>query len=103
MFGVYQLQMPLRYKQNSRIFSEGQRNGKMIGVFLMGAISALIVCPCVAAPLVGALVYISQTHDVVIGGSAHSPSDWDGCSLCYWWGCRLVTCVAARWDVDGGD
>ena len=36
----------------------------------MGAISALIVGPCVAAPLAGALVYISQTRDVVIGGAA---------------------------------
>ncbi|MBX9900042.1 MAG: thioredoxin fold domain-containing protein, partial [Burkholderiaceae bacterium] len=50
--------------------SEGQRNGKLLGVFVMGAISALIVGPCVAAPLAGALVYISQTRDVVIGGSA---------------------------------
>ena len=42
----------------------------MAGVFVMGAISALIVGPCVAAPLAGALVYISQTRDVVVGGSA---------------------------------
>ncbi len=41
-----------------------------LGVFAMGAISALIVGPCVAAPLAGALVYISQTRDVVVGGSA---------------------------------
>ena len=44
--------------------------GKLGGVFAMGALSALIVGPCVAAPLAGALLYISQTHDVVIGGSA---------------------------------
>jgi thiol:disulfide interchange protein DsbD len=50
--------------------SEKQAGGKLAGVFVMGAISALIVGPCVAAPLAGALVYISQTRDVVIGGSA---------------------------------
>nr|WP_315469529.1 protein-disulfide reductase DsbD [uncultured Undibacterium sp.] len=70
MFGVYQLQMPAAIQTRLTYFSEGQRNGKMAGVFLMGAISALIVGPCVAAPLAGALVYISQTKDVVVGGTA---------------------------------
>jgi thiol:disulfide interchange protein DsbD len=70
MFGVYQLQMPAAVQTRLTYFSEGQRNGKMAGVFLMGAISALIVGPCVAAPLAGALVYISQTKDVVVGGTA---------------------------------
>ncbi|MFM2120665.1 MAG: hypothetical protein RL722_2133, partial [Pseudomonadota bacterium] len=46
------------------------QGGSMVGVFVMGGISALIVGPCVAAPLAGALVYISQTHDVLIGGVA---------------------------------
>lgn len=70
MFNVYQLQVPAAIQTKLSMFSEGQRNGKMAGVFLMGAISALIVGPCVAAPLAGALVYISQTRDVVVGGSA---------------------------------
>ncbi|MDO8702380.1 MAG: protein-disulfide reductase DsbD, partial [Undibacterium sp.] len=70
MFGVYQLQMPGILQSKLTVASESQRNGKLIGVFLMGAISALIVGPCVAAPLAGALVYISQTRDVVVGGSA---------------------------------
>jgi thiol:disulfide interchange protein DsbD len=70
MFGVYQLQMPGALQSRLTLVSEGQRNGKLIGVFLMGAISALIVGPCVAAPLAGALVYISQTRDVVVGGAA---------------------------------
>jgi thiol:disulfide interchange protein DsbD len=47
-----------------------QASGKLAGVFAMGAISALIVGPCVAAPLAGALVYISQTRDVLVGGAA---------------------------------
>lgn len=70
MFGVYQLQVPAALQTRLTLASEGQRNGKLIGVFLMGAISALIVGPCVAAPLAGALVYISQTRDVVVGGTA---------------------------------
>ena len=70
MFGVYQLQVPAAIQLKLMKASEQQAAGKLIGVFIMGAISALIVGPCVAAPLAGALVYISQTRDVVIGGSA---------------------------------
>ena len=70
MFDVYQLQVPVSLQLALTRLSERQRGGKLIGVFLMGAISALIVGPCVAAPLAGALVYISQTRDVFIGGSA---------------------------------
>ena len=70
MFNVYQLQVPAALQTKLTVASEGQRNGKLIGVFFMGAISALIVGPCVAAPLAGALVYISQTRDVVVGGAA---------------------------------
>jgi len=50
--------------------SSGLKGGRFIGVFFMGALSALIVGPCVAAPLAGTLVYISQTHNVLIGGLA---------------------------------
>lgn len=70
MFDVYQLQVPAALQTKLTMASDGQKKGKLIGVFVMGAISALIVGPCVAAPLAGALVYISQTRDVVIGGSA---------------------------------
>ncbi|MCU6432185.1 protein-disulfide reductase DsbD [Undibacterium sp. Jales W-56] len=70
MFGVYQLQVPAALQTKLTTASDGLRNGKLIGVFLMGSISALIVGPCVAAPLAGALVYISQTRDVLVGGSA---------------------------------
>ncbi len=70
MFGVYQLQMPAAVQTRLSQFSEKQTSGKLAGVFVMGALSALIVGPCVAAPLAGALVYISQTRDVVVGGSA---------------------------------
>lgn len=70
MFGVYQLQMPVAIQNWLANASGQQSSGKFLGVFAMGAISALIVGPCVAAPLAGALLYISQTRDVVIGGSA---------------------------------
>ncbi len=70
MFDVYQLQMPAAIQTRLTQASEKQSAGKLIGVFVMGALSALIVGPCVAAPLAGALVYISQTRDVLTGGSA---------------------------------
>ena len=70
MFGVFDLQMPSFIQ--SRITESSSRlpGGKFLGVFVMGGLSALIVGPCVAAPLAGALVFISQTRDVVIGALA---------------------------------
>jgi thiol:disulfide interchange protein DsbD len=70
MFGVYELQVPAALQSKLAGASNRQASGKLAGVFVMGAISALIVGPCVAAPLAGALVYISQTRDVLIGGAA---------------------------------
>ncbi|RXZ36993.1 protein-disulfide reductase DsbD [Oxalobacteraceae bacterium CAVE-383] len=70
MFGFYELQVPASWQTRLSQASGGQDGGKLIGVFVMGAISALIVGPCVAAPLAGALLYISQSRDVLIGGSA---------------------------------
>ena len=70
MFGYYQLQLPSAL-QNRLVNASGrQSGGKLFGVFVMGAISALIVGPCVAAPLAGALTFISQTRDAYIGGTA---------------------------------
>ncbi len=70
MFGFYELQVPAALQSKLSSVSNQQSSGKLAGVFVMGAISALIVGPCVAAPLAAALVYISQTRDVFIGGSA---------------------------------
>lgn len=70
MFGFYELQLPNTLQTHLTQASNNQQGGKLLGVFVMGAISALIVGPCVAAPLAGALVYISQTRDVFIGGAA---------------------------------
>lgn len=70
MFGVFQLQMPAAIQAKLMQASGTQVGGKLAGVFVMGALSALIVGPCVAAPLAGALVYISHTRDVLVGGTA---------------------------------
>jgi thiol:disulfide interchange protein DsbD len=70
MFGFYELQVPAALQSRLSTVSNRQSSGKLAGVFVMGAISALIVGPCVAAPLAAALVYISQSRDVVIGGAA---------------------------------
>jgi thiol:disulfide interchange protein DsbD len=70
MFDVYELQLPTAL--SSRLHATSQRlpGGQAAGVFLMGGISALIVSPCVTAPLAGALVFIGQSRDVALGGSA---------------------------------
>jgi len=70
MFGVYELQMPASLQARFASASNRIRGGQHLGVFAMGGLSAVIVGPCVAAPLAGALVYISQTRDTVIGGVA---------------------------------
>jgi thiol:disulfide interchange protein DsbD len=68
MFGFYELQMPSFLQSRFTEASNKVQGGRYTGVFVMGALSALIVGPCVAAPLAGALLYISQTGDVVLGG-----------------------------------
>ena len=70
MFGVFQLQMPGFIQSRLTETSGRLPGGRFAGVFVMGGLSALIVGPCVAAPLAGALVFISQTKNVVIGGLA---------------------------------
>jgi thiol:disulfide interchange protein DsbD len=70
MFGFYELRLPSVVENRMVNVANGIKGGQFIGVFTMGALSALIVSPCVAAPLAGALIYISQTHDVLLGGIA---------------------------------
>ena len=70
MFGVYELQMPSGLQNRLSQLSGRLRGGQHVGVLVMGGLSALIVGPCVAAPLAGALVYISQTRDMWLGGLA---------------------------------
>ncbi len=70
MFGFYDLQLPASWQSKLTEISNKQQGGTLAGVAVMGFLSALIVGPCVAAPLAGALIYISQTGDAVLGGIA---------------------------------
>ena len=76
MFDAFTFQMPSGIQ--ARLSERASRipGGRYTGALLMGALSALIVGPCVAAPLAGALLYISQTGDVVLGGSALFAMAW---------------------------
>lgn len=70
MFGFYELRLP-GFIHHSVHKAHGRlRGGKIASVAGMGVLSAVIVSPCVAAPLAGALLYISQTRDVALGGAA---------------------------------
>ena len=70
MFGFYELQLPTALQSRLSDTSNKLHGGHLSGVFVMGALSAIIVGPCVAAPLAGALLYIGQTHDAFLGGTA---------------------------------
>ena len=70
MFGTYELQLPEAFAARLTRASQRLPAGRVLGVFAMGGVSALIVSPCVAAPLAGALVYLSQTRNVWLGGTA---------------------------------
>lgn len=70
MFGFYNIQLPKALQAKLHNASDKHRNQGMFGAALMGAFSALIVGPCVAAPLTGALIYIGKTGDAVLGGAA---------------------------------
>jgi len=70
MFGFYEIRLPRFIQDPLDKLNQKQNGGGLISVFLMGAISAIVVSPCVTAPLAGALVYISSTGDAVLGGFA---------------------------------
>ncbi len=69
MFGFYELQLPAALQQKLNSGSDKLGGGKIASVFAMGAISALVVSPCVSAPLAGALLYVSTTQDWMFGGA----------------------------------
>ncbi len=80
MFGLYELRLPVAVQSWLGEGSNRLPGGRFVSVFAMGVVSALIVSPCVSAPLAGALLYISQTRDVVLGGGALYAMAW-GMSL----------------------
>ncbi len=68
MFGYYEIQLPASLQSKIASISNKQEGGHLISVAVMGFLSALIVGPCVAPPLAGALIYIGQTGDALLGG-----------------------------------
>ncbi len=70
MFGFYELQLPSRLQTKLAEISNRQEGGQMLGVAIMGFLSALIVGPCVAPPLMAALIVIGSSGDAVLGGAA---------------------------------
>ncbi|TPH15097.1 protein-disulfide reductase DsbD [Litorilituus lipolyticus] len=70
MFGVFNLALPASWQEKLNNLSNKQKGGSYSGVLMMGVISGLVASPCTTAPLTGALLYISQTGDVLLGASA---------------------------------
>ncbi len=68
MFGCYEIQLPASLQSRVATISNKQEGGRLISVAIMGFLSALIVGPCVTPPLAGALIYIGQTGDALLGG-----------------------------------
>lgn len=67
MFGVFTLQLPSSLQTKLTQLSQQQKSGAFFGVFAMGAIAGLVASPCTSAPLSGALLYVAQSGDFVIG------------------------------------
>ncbi len=70
LFGFYELRLPASIQDKLVKVSDQQRKGNYLGVAFMGILSSLIVSPCITPPLVGALAYISQTGNSILGGFA---------------------------------
>lgn len=70
MFGLFNLQLPLRWQQKLNHWSQQQQGGSLGSVFVMGMIAGLVASPCTSAPLSGALLYVAQSGDLATGGVA---------------------------------
>lgn len=70
MFGYFEIKLPQAIQNRVNKTTDGKEKQGVVGIAIMGFLSALIVGPCVAPPLAGALVYIGQTGDAILGGLA---------------------------------
>ncbi|MFQ1729427.1 protein-disulfide reductase DsbD [Aeromonas veronii] len=70
MFGLYTLQLPSSLQTRLSGLSNRQQGGSVVGVAIMGMISGLVCSPCTTAPLSGALIYVAQSGDLLLGGAA---------------------------------
>ena len=70
MFGLYELQLPQVIRSRLEIVSNRQKGGHLGGAAAMGTLSALLASPCMTAPLAGALLYITDTGNAMLGGMA---------------------------------
>lgn len=70
LFGFYELRLPNAWQNRLTQLSHRQRGGTYLGVLIMGVLSTLIVSPCVTAPLVGTLMFISHTGNIWFGATA---------------------------------
>lgn len=70
MFGLYEIRLPHSWQQKLDQLSQQQKGGSLTGVFAMGMIAGLVASPCTSAPLSGALLYVTQSGDLLTGGLA---------------------------------
>ena len=69
-FGLFSLRLPSTLVNRVESASRNQKGGSLVGATALGFLSALLVGPCMTAPLAGALLYISQTGSALYGGLA---------------------------------
>jgi thiol:disulfide interchange protein DsbD len=85
MFGAFELQLPAALRDRLDRAGQGTRGGNLYGAALLGALSGLLLGPCMTAPLAGALLYIAQSGDVLHGRWCCSASAWAwACRCCCW-------------------
>lgn len=76
LFNLYDLHLPRSWQNRITAISRKQQGGTYFGVFIMGMVSTLVVSPCVTAPLVGVLMYIAESGNLVLGASSLFLMGW---------------------------